>query len=523
MQTVNKVDYHEFDEYKNRRKKLEEIRALGVDPYPHKYEITHSVADVLSNYSEEDQIGSFEDGKEMRSDHVKVAGRVVLHRSMGKNIFASIQEEGERIQVLFNRDHTQVHGLSSEEVTAHKFLEKKVDLGDIIGVEGHLFRTKKGEMTVFAKEVTLLTKSVLPLPDKHSGLVDKESRYRKRWLDMIASKEVIETFKMRSRITSLIRTYLEDAGFMGVETPILEGIYGGAQAKPFNTHLNALKKDLFLRIATELPLKKLIVGGIPKVYQLGKVFRNEGIDATHNPEFTSLEFYASYWDYTDMMTFTENLYTFLAEKIFGTTILKDRKDRSGNAHDINLKGPWIRISMKDAIKKYGDYDVDVMSEEQMCAELKEKSMIDHKKLKDAKRGLLISYMFEEFAESSLIQPHFIIDHPIETTPLCKLHRDKKLADEGIVERFEAFILGVEICNSYSELNDPILQRELLEQQQRLLEGGDEEASPIDEEFIESICQGMPPCAGNGIGIDRLVMLFTKESSIRDVLFFPMMR
>ena len=525
MQTTkNQVEYHGYEEYKNRVAKLEEIRNLGVDPYPHKYSNTHAIKEVLANYTDEDEIGSFDDGKEKRSDHVKVSGRIVLHRCMGKNIFASIQEEGERIQVLFNRDATKVASLSEDAaVSAHKFLEKKVDLGDIVGVEGHLFRTKKGEITIFASEVTLLCKAVLPLPDKHSGLVDKEARYRKRWLDMISSKEVIDTFKMRSKITSLLRKYLEDAGFLGVETPVLEGLYGGAQARPFTTHLNALKKDLFMRIATELPLKKLVVGGIPKVYQIGKIFRNEGIDATHNPEFTTVEYYASYWDYKDMMEFTENLYVFLAKEIFGTTAIGERQDRQGNVHQIDVKAPWIRMTMKEATKTYGKYDVDSMSEEEMRKELKEKSELSPDKIKKANKGLLISYMFEEFAEHHLIQPHFIIDHPIETTPLCKLHRDEFQARQGIVERFEAFMLGMEACNAYSELNDPILQRKLLEDQQRLLEEGDDEASPLDEEFIESICQGMPPCSGNGIGIDRLVMLFTGETSIRDVIFFPMMR
>ena len=523
MQTTNEIEYHQYEEYKNRMRKLDEIRELGINPYPHRYDNTHSILEVLSNYKEGEEIGSFEDGQEKRSDHIKVSGRIVLHRCMGKNIFASIQEDGVSLQVLFNRDITKVHGLMDGEVSAHKFLEKKLDLGDIVGVEGYVFRTNKGEITIFAHEVTLLTKAVLPLPDKHHGLVDKEARYRKRWLDMISNSDVIKTFKTRSKILTLLRRYLDEAGFLEVETPVLETLYGGAQAKPFKTFLNALDKNLFLRISLELPLKKLIVGGIPKVYQIGKVFRNEGIDATHNPEFTMIEFYASYWDYKDMMTFTENLYAHLAMQIFGTTAIGERKDRKGNDHQIDVKAPWVRMTMKEAVKKYGCYDVDNMTEEEMKIELKEKSSIDHKKLKKANRGLLISYMFGEFAENSLIQPHFITDHPIETTPLCKLHREENFAKEGIVERFEAFILGVEVCNSYSELNDPILQRKLLEQQQNLLDGGDDEANPLDEEFIEAICQGMPPCAGNGIGIDRLMMLFTKEVSIRDVLFFPMMR
>jgi lysyl-tRNA synthetase class 2 len=524
MQTQAQEKYHEYEEYKNRLKKLEEIKELGIDPYPHKFENTHSIKHLVSKYNDQGEIGSFEDAMEKKSDHVATAGRIVLHRTMGKNIFASIQEGGERIQLLFNRDTTKVTSLKeNNEISSHKFLEKKLDLGDIIGVEGYVFRTNKGELTIFAFTVTLLTKSILPLPDKHSGLVDKEVRYRKRWLDLIASKEVMDTFIMSSKITSLLRKYLDDAGFLSVETPILENLYGGAQAKPFITHLNALKKDLFLRIATELPLKKLLVGGIPRVYQVGKIFRNEGIDATHNPEFTSVEYYASYWDYKDMMKFTENLYVFIAKELFGTTKIGERKDRSGKVHQIDVKAPWIKMTMKDAIKTYAKYDVDKMTEEEMIKELKTKSEINHTKLKNPGRGLLISYMFEEFAENFLIQPHFITDHPIETTPLCKLHRDERYAKEGIVERFEAFILGFEACNGYSELNDPILQRKLLEKQQELLDKGDEEASPLDEEFIEAICQGMPPSSGNGIGVDRLIMLFTGEVSIKDVLFFPMMR
>jgi lysyl-tRNA synthetase class 2 len=522
MQTINDdVDYHSFDEYKNRVKKLEEIKNLGINPYPHKVDNTHSITEIVAKYKDSDPVGSFDDGKDKKTDHVKVSGRLVLHRCMGKNIFAAIQEDGNRIQVLFNKECTKVHSLKEGETSAHSFLEKKLDLGDFIAVEGNLFRTNKGELTVFASEVTLLSKALLPLSEKHSGLVNKELRYRKRWLDMISNKEVIETFKMRSKIVSMLRQAFEAAGFIEVETPVMESLYGGAQAKPFTTHLNALKKDLFLRISTELPLKKLIVGGIPKVYQIGKIFRNEGIDATHNPEFTSVEYYASYWDYNDMMTFTENLYAHLAKELLGSTMIGERKDKAGNLHQIDLKTPWKKMTMKEAIKVYGKYDVDAMSEEQIKEVLS--GLIDPDKLKKANKGLLISYMFEEFAESSLIQPHFIIDHPIETTPLCKLHREEKQAKEGIVERFEAFILGYEACNAYTELNDPIIQRKLLEDQQKQLDGGDEEANPLDEEFIEAICQAMPPCAGNGIGIDRLVMLLTGQTSIRDVIFFPIMK
>jgi lysyl-tRNA synthetase class 2 len=422
--------------------------------------------------------------------------------------------------VMFNKDQTQVASLPNGE-SPMKFIEKKLDLGDIIGIEGHLFRTQKGELTLFAKEVTLLCKTLLPLPDKHSGLTDKGTRYRKRWLDLITNQESIERLKTRSFLVSKIRKYFEEANFMEVETPVLQNIYGGAEARPFISELNALHQTMYLRIAIEISLKKLIVGGLSRVFEIGKVYRNEGIDRTHNPEFTMLESYAAYWDYNDVMIFTENLFAHLAKELYGTTEIGLRKDKQGNEHLIDLKTPWKRLSMKDAIREYGKIDPDKLSDGAMKEKLKGK--IEEDKLKNAPRGKLIAYLFEEFAEPSLIQPHHIIDHPIETTPLCKLHRDPKLREEQFVERFETFILGYEFCNAYSELNDPELQRTLLEQQNQMREGGDDEANPMDEEFIEAICQGMPPTGGLGIGIDRLTMLFTDAFSIRDVVYFPMMR
>jgi lysyl-tRNA synthetase class 2 len=520
---MSQPDYFSFDDYKVRLAKLDEIRALGVDPYPHQYSPTHEIATVLEQYAEEGA-GDFDAAKDRKTDHVIVAGRLVLHRAMGKNIFAHIQEGQDVLQVLFNREETKVVGLEEGlEVTAHKFLEKKLDLGDFIGVEGHLFRTGKGELTVFATSVTLLSKALLPLPDKHAGLVDKEVRYRKRWLDLIANPEVMKTFKMRSRILSLIRAYFARLDFHEVETPVLERVYGGAQAKPFTTHLNALHQEMFMRISLEISLKKLIVGGFSRVFEIGRVFRNEGIDATHNPEFTSIEFYAAYWDYNDVMRFTEGLYEFIAKELFGTTKIGIRKDRAGNEHEIDVKTPWTRLTMVGSIKKYGNIDVEKKSDEELRKILLDKGAHEPKKIHEAPRGILIAMLFEEFVEHHLVQPHFIIDHPIETTPLCKLHRNRELAEKGFVERFEAFILGFEASNAYTELNDPVLQRELLERQDRLLQEGDEEANPIDEEFLESIYQGMPPCGGCGIGIDRLIMLFTGQSSIRDVIFFPLMK
>ena len=517
-------EYLTIDEYKVRKSKLDEIRALGVNPYPHHFCPSHDVKSLIEQY-EGVEVGTYEEALEKRSDHVVVAGRVILHRAMGKNIFAQIQEELGQIQLMFNRDTTKVHGLKEGgEVTCHKFIEKKLDLGDIIGVEGHLFRTQKGELTIMVHEVTLLTKSLLPLPDKYAGLKDKETRYRKRHLDLISSPEVMKTFMMRSQIITLMRMFFNKEGFFEMETPTLERLYGGAQAKPFTTHLNALHLDMYLRISLELPLKKLIVGGFNRIFQIGKLFRNEGIDHTHNPEFTMVEFYAAYWDYNDQMKFTERLFQYIAMELFQTTKLGIRKDKRGNEHEIDLAAPWTRISMHDAIAKYAGYHVDKMSDDEIKAILREKTEVAKEKLAGAiERGVLIQLMFEEFVEHHLIQPHFIIDHPIETTPLCKLHRNPELAKKGIVERFELFILGVEFANSYTELNDPELQRSLLERQERLLESGDEEANPLDEEFLEAIYQGMPPTGGNGIGIDRLVMLFTGQASIRDVIFFPVMK
>ncbi|MDN3509084.1 MAG: lysine--tRNA ligase [Candidatus Neptunochlamydia sp.] len=516
---IPEPDYHSHKSFQTRKQKLKEIRALGVDPYPHKYEPTYQMR-ALQDKFEGTPVGTSEEAEEGKTDHARIAGRLVLFRAMGKNAFGQIQDETKRIQVMFNRDQTKVKGLAVDEVPI-KFIEKKIDLGDIIGVEGHLFRTQKGELTIFAKEVTLLCKTLLPLPDKHSGLTDKGTRYRKRWLDLITNPESVKRLRTRSFLVSKIRKYFEEAGFMEVETPVLQNIYGGAEAQPFISELKALHQTIYLRIAIEISLKKLIVGGFSRVFEIGKVYRNEGLDRTHNPEFTMLESYAAYWDYNDVMTFTENLFAYLAKELYGTTEIGMQKDKQGNEHLIDLKTPWKRLSMKDAICEYGQIHPDKLSDNDMRSKLKGK--IEEKKLEDAPRGKLISYLFEEFAEHHLIQPHHIIDHPIETTPLCKLHRDPKLREEKFVERFETFILGYEFCNAYSELNDPELQRQLLEEQNQMREEGDDEANPMDEEFIEAICQGMPPTGGFGIGIDRLTMLFTDAFSIRDVVYFPMMR
>jgi lysyl-tRNA synthetase, class II len=522
---IRKPEYHTHEEFENRSRKLAEIREMGIDPYPHKFPRTDPIRDLLKEHESGD-VGKSDDAAAGKTPHVSVAGRLVLFRPMGKNTFGHIQGQTGRIQVMFNRDLTDVEGLSlpeSDGPSPWKQIEKKLDLGDIIGIEGHLFRTNKGELTVFAKKFTLLSKTLLPLADKHSGLHDKETRYRKRWLDLISNPEAHSAFGQRSRILHLIRQFMHKENFMEVETPVLQSVYGGAEARPFETHLNALEQDMYMRISLEIPLKKLIIGGMHRVFEIGRVFRNEGIDRNHNPEFTMLEAYSAYWDYYDMMELIENMFEFIALDLYGTTKIPAKLPQSEEEITLDMKTPWPRLTMKEAIKKFGHMDADSLSDEEMSSMLLESGHIAPEKLKTMNRGLLIAALFEVFAEPYLIQPHHIIDHPIETTPLCKPHRKPKEKEGGLVERFESFILGNEISNAYTELNDPELQRELLEQQALRRERGDPEASPLDEEFLEAICQGMPPTAGIGIGIDRMIMILTNTHSIRDVLLFPWMK
>lgn len=514
-------EYHSHEEFQNRTQKLKEIRSLGIDPYPHRFEPQKSVEELDREF-QVSPIGDSEAAASGSTPFTSCAGRLILFRAMGKNAFGQIQEGDRRIQVMFNRDLTEVDGLSpNAEITPIKFIEKKIDLGDILGVEGHLFRTHKGELTIFVKKVKLLCKTLLPLPEKHSGLTDKEIRYRKRWLDLISHKDVFDTFKKRSLMMQVIRDVLREEHFMEVETPILQNQYGGAEARPFTTLINAIEQEFYLRISLEISLKKLLVGGIPRVYEISKVFRNEGIDRTHNPEFTMLEAYAAYWDYNDMMAFMERLIERIAMTLFGTTELT--YNHLDKPIEVSLKAPWKRMTMKESIEEYAGLVVDHLSDGEMRQVLEERTDMEKKPIYDAPRGVLIAMLFDELVVKHLIQPHHITDHPIETTPLCKLHRNQKAREEGIVERFESFLLGRELCNAYSELNDPEVQRELLVSQSEQLKKGNEEAHPLDEEFVEAICQGMPPAAGIGIGIDRLAMLFTDAASIRDVLYFPIMK
>lgn len=515
----------ELEEYKNRLRKLEEITESKVNPYPHTFHRTHHATDLQMAYAHE-EIGSSQDAEEGKTTEVSISGRLVLFRAMGKNAFGQIQDSTGRIQFMCNKVHTHVTGYEEANNPAGpqkpiKFIEKQIDLGDIVGLKGHLFRTQKGELTVYVKELTLLTKTLLSLPEKHKGLTDKEIRYRKRWLDLISNEDVRKKFETRSHIFRFIRQFMENRRFMEVETPILQSIYGGAEARPFVTELNALKQEMFLRISLEIPLKKLLVGGMDRVFELGKVFRNEGIDRSHNPEFTLLEAYATHFDYNDMMKLLEELFEGLAQELFGSSMIPIHHPETGELIQLELKAPWPRLTMIDSIKKLAGIDITQMSDQEMHDQLLKSGHIAKEKLEHLNRGLMIAAFFEIFVEPKLIQPHHIIDHPEETTPLCKWHRDPN--QKGMVERFESFILGGEICNAYTELNHPIKQRELLQKQAARREGGDEEASPLDNEFIEALYQGMPPCGGIGIGIDRLVMLFTDSHSIRDVLYFPWMK
>lgn len=510
-----KPDYMKVEEYRNRLSKLEEIQNCGMNAYPHTFKKTDHTNDLLEKHAECSP-GHFDDAASGSTPSASIAGRLVLFRAMGKNAFGHIQDQTGRLQVMFNKQITEVTGLNTQEISPMKFIEKKLDLGDIIGVEGNLFHTQKGELTLFVKKVTLLSKSLLPLPDKHSGLADVETRYRKRWLDLISDRDSLERFTIRSKMIFLVRQFFAQKSYMELETNILQNIYGGAEAQPFITHLNSLHQDMYARIAIEISLKKLLVGGMEKIFEIGKVFRNEGIDRTHNPEFTMLEAYSAYEDYFDMMNLMEELFAFVAKELFQTTTITISTDKGDQT--IDFAPPWKRMSMVEAIERYAQIRPTHMSDEEMRKHLTEHTDLSKEEINTLPRGLLIAALFEELAEPHLIAPHHIIDHPIETTPLCKLHRDPELAKQGFVERFETFICGKEMANSYTELNDPIIQRKLLEEQR-----AHDEAHPVDEEFLEAVCQGMPPAAGIGIGIDRMAMLFTNAKSIRDVIFFPLMR
>ena len=485
-----------------RRDKLEKLTQMGINAFPaDEYTITDSAQSIKE---------SFEEGKK-----VKIAGRLISRRIQGKASFAELQDSSGRIQVYFNRD--EICPTDDKELY-NEVYKHLLDIGDIIGVEGELFKTQVGEMTVMVKNFTLLTKTLRPLPfakiDEngvvHDAFNDPELRYRQRYVDLVVNPEVKDVFVKRTKLFNAMRQFFNDAGYFEVETPILQSIPGGAAARPFITHHNALDIPLYLRIANELYLKRLIVGGFDGVYEFSKNFRNEGMDRTHNPEFTAMEIYVAYKDYNWMMDFTERLLEHCAKAVNGTT-----KAVFGE-HEIDWKAPYERISMTDAIKKFTGYDITGKSEEELRAFAKSIGInVDE----TMGKGKLIDEIFGEKCEGNFIQPTFITDYPIEMSPLTKKHRDK----EGLTERFELMVCGKEIANSYSELNDPIDQRERFEEQMKLSEKGDDEAMFIDQDFLRALEYGMPPTAGLGIGMDRLIMFLTNNASIQEVLFFPQMR
>ena len=485
-----------------RREKLEKLTQMGINAFPaDEYTITDSAQSIKEG---------FEEGKK-----VKIAGRLISRRIQGKASFAELQDSSGRIQVYFNRD--EICPTDDKELY-NEVYKHLLDIGDIIGVEGELFKTQVGEMTVMVKNFTLLTKTLRPLPfakiDEngvvHDAFNDPELRYRQRYVDLVVNPEVKDVFVKRTKLFNAMRQFFNDAGYFEVETPILQSIPGGAAARPFITHHNALDIPLYLRIANELYLKRLIVGGFDGVYEFSKNFRNEGMDRTHNPEFTAMEIYVAYKDYNWMMDFTEKLLEHCAKAVNGTT-----KAVFGE-HEIDWKAPYERISMTDAIKKFTGYDITGKSEEELRAFAKSIGInVDE----TMGKGKLIDEIFGEKCEGNFIQPTFITDYPIEMSPLTKKHRDK----EGLTERFELMVCGKEIANSYSELNDPIDQRERFEEQMKLSEKGDDEAMFIDQDFLRALEYGMPPTAGLGIGMDRLMMFLTNNASIQEVLFFPQMR
>ena len=476
---------------KVRREKLADLQANGKDPFViTKYEQTHHSQEIKENF------------EELEGKQVSIAGRMMSKRVMGKASFCNVQDLQGNIQSYVARD-------SIGEESYKDF--KKFDVGDVIGIRGEVFRTKTGEMSIHAEEVTLLSKSLQILPEKYHGLTNTDLRYRQRYVDLIMNPDVKDTFVKRSKILRAIRTYLDGQGFMEVETPMLVANAGGAAARPFETHFNALNEDLKLRISLELYLKRLIVGGMERVYEIGRVFRNEGLDTRHNPEFTLMELYQAYTDYHGMMDLTENLYRFVAQEVLGTTHIVYK------GVEIDLGKPFERITMVDAVKKYAGVDWNEVHTLKEARALAKEHHVEYEERH--KKGDILALFFEEFAEEHLIQPTFVMDHPIEISPLTK----KKPENPEYVERFEFFMNGWEMANAYSELNDPIDQRERFRAQEELLAQGDEEANTTDEDFMNALEIGMPPTGGIGYGIDRMCMLLTGAEAIRDVLLFPTMK
>ncbi|MCI9063508.1 MAG: lysine--tRNA ligase [Clostridia bacterium] len=475
-----------------RREKLEELQANGKDPFEiTKFNRTNTAGEIKANY------------EQFEEKDVTVCGRIIAKRIMGKASFCTIQDSDEKIQ-----SYVSINDLGEE---SYK-LFKTYDIGDIIGITGFVFKTRTEEISVHAKEVTLLSKSLRPLPEKFHGLKDVDLRYRQRYVDLIVNPEVKNTFVLRSKIIKEVKAYLDNKGYLEVDTPILNTIAGGAAARPFITHHNTLDLDMYLRIANELYLKRLIVGGFDKVYEMGRMFRNEGMDIKHNPEFTNIEMYSAYEDYNDMMDLTEDLFRTVANNVLGTAKI------TYQGVDIDLESKWKRMSMIESIKEVTGVDFNTIETDEDAIKIAKEKNVEIDELKKT-RGDIINAFFEEFVEETLIQPTFIYDYPVEVSPLTK----KKPSDKRLTERFEVFIGGREYGNAYSELNDPIDQYERFKKQAEAREAGDEEANMMDEDFIQALEYGMPPTGGLGIGIDRMIMLLTDSASIRDVLLFPTMK
>ncbi len=486
-----------------RLEKVEQLKQLKINPYAYRWESTHHAAELQEKFAD------LPTGEEVDLE-VTIAGRIMTRRFLGKLAFFTLQDETGTIQLYLEKKRIQ-EGMVDIDTDAFKHLDKLVDAGDIIGVNGTIKRTEKGELSVYVKTYTILTKSLLPLPDKWHGLTDVAKRYRQRYVDLIVNPEVRQTFRRRAQITAGIRRYLENRDFIEIETPVLQGEAGGADARPFITYHNTLEMQLYLRIATELHLKRLIVGGFEKVFELGRIFRNEGISTRHNPEFTSIEVYQAYADYNDMMALTEGMITTVAQEVLGTLQI------TYQGTSIDLTSPWRRVTMHDLVKEYTELDFNFPTLEEAKTSAKNAGIEGVEGCTSI--GKILNQAFEQKVEENLIQPTFVIDFPIEISPLAKPHRSKP----GIVERFELFMVGRETANSFSELTDPIDQRQRLEAQAARKAAGDLEAQGVDEDFLTALEYGMPPTGGLGIGIDRLVMLLTDCASIRDAIAFPLLK
>ncbi len=490
----------------SRIEKLEVVRALGINPYPHNYKPNINTQTVLQRF-EANSINS--------TESLSLAGRVVAYRNHGGIVFAELMDSSGKIQLYFKKDELD-----------DKQLLEQLDLGDFIGVRGNVFRTRRGETTIAVRNYTLLTKTLIPLPDKWHGIVNNELKSRRRSEYLATNPDAREVFVKRSRAITAMREYLDSRGFLEMETPLLQQVYGGASARPFETHVNALGQKFFLSISPELYLKRMIAAGIDRVYTICKNFRNEGIDRIHNPEFTMMECYQSYADYNDMMELTENMYAYIFNKVLGKTKISYSDPESDKGEmELNFTPPWKRVKMLDKVREDTGIEVEHLSEEGLRERISKleneeffRKTVPREDLKRWNWGELVGGLFSYFCESSIVQPTFVIDHPKETTPLCKIHR----MDERLIERFEPFVYGWEIGNAYSELNDPIKQRSLLEEQ--LTNRKDDEIpEEIDEDFLRAIEFGIPPTGGLGLGVDRLVMFLTNSYAIKDVIFFPLLR